>query len=466
MKLEFWGAAQSTTGSMHILHLDGRKIVLDCGLFQGRREESRQRNLTFPHAPSSYDSVILSHAHIDHSGNLPNLVKQGFGGPIHTTMATADLCRAMLRDSGHIQERDAEYVNRKHARNHKPPVQPLYTIEDAEKVLDHFADGTYDAPFEVTPQLRCTFLDAGHILGSSIVVLEASENGAGRRIVFSGDLGRRNLPVLRDPEIPDWADILILESTYGNRRHEDILGAADRVQRVIERVAARRGKIIVPAFSVGRTQEFVYCLHTLFEAGRLPRIPIYVDSPLAVDATEIFRRHPECYDEDTRRLLERSHDAFGFSGLTYVRSVDDSKRLNSIEGPCVIISASGMCEAGRILHHLKNNIDDPKNCVLVIGYMAENTLGRKLVDRLPEVKVFGETHVLRAEVAVLNAFSAHGDVDDLSAFAGRLAAAGRLRKVFVVHGEPKQSTPLIERLKRELNGVEIHYPERGAVCSL
>ena len=421
MFLEFWGAAQSTTGSMHLLGIDGKRILLDCGLFQGRREETRQRNLSFPQSPSDYAAVVLSHAHIDHSGNLPNLVKQGFGGEIFATAATVDLCQAMLPDSAHIQERDLEYLNRKRERRGEPPVEPLYTMEDAQRTLDQFKATSYGKPFTVLSNLECTFLDAGHILGSAVVVLEAREDSTHRRVVFSGDLGRRDVPILRDPQTPDWADVLILESTYGNRRHEDIRGATERVYQVIERVAARGGKIIVPAFSVGRTQVFVYCLHELFNEGRLPRIPIFVDSPLSLNATEIFRRHPECYDAETREMLETSRDAFGFSGLHYVKSVEESKALNARPGPCVIISASGMCEAGRILHHLKNNIEDPANCVLVIGYMAENTLGRKIVERQNRVRIFGETYQLRAEVAILNVFSAHAGADDLAEFATQVA---------------------------------------------
>jgi metallo-beta-lactamase family protein len=292
-------------------------------------------------------------------------------------------------------------------------------------------------------------------------VLDASENGRQTRLVFSGDLGRSNMPILRDPRIPDSGDVLIIESTYGDRRHEDIRDGSEKVRRVIDRVAARGGKVIVPSFSVGRTQEFVYCLHGLFNEGLLPRIPIFVDSPLAVNATEVFRRHPECYDAETNEMLETADDAFGFRGLKYIRETEESKALNLLEGPAIIISASGMCEAGRILHHLKNNIENPANCVLVIGYMAENTLGRRLVERHREVRVFGETYQLRAEVEVLNAFSAHADSDDLMALARRVAEGGTLRKVFVVHGEPKRSTPLIERLRAELPGVEVYYPQRG-----
>ncbi|MBM3333454.1 MBL fold metallo-hydrolase [Candidatus Sumerlaeota bacterium] len=461
MYLEFWGAARSTTGSMHLLGLDGKRFVLDCGLFQGRREESWRRNRDFPYSPASFDSAILSHAHIDHSGNLPNFAKQGFKGKVFATTATADLCQIMLRDSAHVQESDIAYVNKKHAQRGQKPFKVLYTADDAERVIGQFESAEYGRSFAVSPQLECTFLDAGHILGAAVVVLDITENTSRRRIVFSGDLGRRHLPILRDPEAPDWADVLILESTYGDRRHENISAASDRVREVVARVVERQGKITVPAFAVGRAQEFVYCLHRLFEDKKLPRVPVFVDSPLARDATEVFRRHRECWDADALRMLETSGDVFGFSGLRYVGSVEESKALNDLVGPCVIISASGMCEAGRILHHLKNNIEDPRNCVLVIGYMAENTLGRKIVERQSEVKIFGETYRLRAEVAILNSFSAHGDSDDLSDFARRIAGGGRLRKVFIVHGEPERSMPLVERLRIELSGVEVYYPERG-----
>jgi len=464
--LEFWGAARATTGSMHLLGVDGKRIVLDCGLFQGRREESWRRNRDFPYPPADFDSVVLSHAHIDHTGNLPNLAKQGFKGKVFATAATVDLCRVMLRDSAHVQERDIEYVNKKHAQRGEKAFKVLYTMEDAERVLDQFEGRDYGRPFAVSPEVQCAYLDAGHILGSAIVVLDIKENSTQKRIVYTGDLGRRNLPILRDPQAPDWADVLIIESTYGNRRHDDITTCKEKLRQVVERVAGRQGKIIVPAFSVGRSQEFVFCLHSLFNEGKLPRIPVYVDSPLALEATQVFRNHPECYDAEMRQMLETSDDAFGFSGLRYIQTVEESKALNSQTGPCIIISASGMCEAGRILHHLKNNIENPANCVLVIGYMAENTLGRKIVERQGEVKIFGEPYRLRAEVAVLNAFSAHADSEDLMDFARRIAASGRLRKVFVVHGEPDRSMPLVERLQKELSGVEVHYPERGSSYKL
>jgi len=462
MHLEFWGAAQATTGSMHLLGIDGRRILLDCGLFQGRREETWRRNKDFPYPPGEFDSVVLSHAHIDHSGNLPNFSKQGFKGKVFSTAATADLCQVMLRDSAHVQERDIEYVNKKHAQRGEKPFKTLYTQDDVERVLDRFEGRDYGRAFPVAPGLECSYLDAGHILGSAVTVLDVRENSKQTRIVYTGDLGRRNIPILRDPQAPDWADVLILESTYGNRRHDDIATCKEKVRQVVERVVARRGKIIVPAFSVGRSQEFVFCLHNLFNEGKLPRIPIYVDSPLALEATEIFRNHPECYDEEMHEMLKTSEDAFGFSGLRYIQTVEESKALNGQPGPCIIISASGMCEAGRILHHLKNNIESPANCVLIIGYMAENTLGRKIVERQSEVRIFGETYRLRAEVVVLNAFSAHADSEDLMDFTRRVAAGGRLRKVFVVHGEPDRSTPLVERLRTELAGVEVQYPERGA----
>jgi len=461
MRLQFYGAAGNTTGSMHVLDFEGFRILLDCGLYQGRRQEYYDRNLNFPFPPESIHSVLLSHAHIDHSGNLPNLVKQGFKGTVFTTTATQDLCGAMLRDSAHIQEKDVEFVNKKRAKRGEPPVAPLYTMADADASLFHFNGIHYHRVFHVLRDLRCAYYDAGHILGSALTVIDARANGATRRVVYTGDLGRFNLPILRDPEVPTEVDTLIIESTYGGRRHSDIAQVEQQLAEIVRRVVDRHGKIIIPSFSVGRSQELVYSLHNLSKRGELPEIPVYVDSPLAVNATEIFRHHQECFDEETRAMILLHEDPFGFDRLEYVRSVQRSKELNDLRQPCIIISASGMCEAGRILHHLRNNVGDKRNLILFIGFQAENTLGRRLVDHQPVVRIFGEEQVVRAEVERLDAFSAHADSAELINFVQLVVHRSRdLRRIFIVHGEPDQSAALADRIAYE-TGIKAVIPQRG-----
>ncbi len=465
MRLEFWGAVRTTTGSMHLFETDGKRILLDCGLFQGRRAEARERNSTFPFDPSSIHSLVLSHAHIDHCGNIPNIVKEGFRGSIYCTAATEELCSALLLDSAYIQEKDVEYLNKKLARSGKPLLEPLYTTEDAERSLHYFQDIHYHSPLNLLKHLRCTFLDAGHILGSSIVVLDIEEHGRSKRLVFTGDLGRRHLPILKDPERPQNVDYLLIESTYGNRLHEPIEKVEERLQAIVTRVYERRGKIIIPAFSVGRTQEIVYTLAQLWARKAMPRIPVFVDSPLSVNVTEIFRHHPECYDREMREQLLAGRDPMGFELVTYIRDVEKSKGLNTFKEPCIIISASGMCEAGRILHHLKNNIENPRNLVLIVGFQARHTLGRRLVEGRSKVKIFGEPYQLKAEVEVIDAFSAHADANDLMEFVQALNEQKRLKRVFVVHGEEKQSQALGERIRKEL-GLQVEVPVRGQSFTL
>lgn len=460
MNLTFWGAAQTVTGSMHLIEVNGQRILLDCGLYQGKRQLSYERNLNFPFDPASIDVVILSHAHIDHSGNLPNLVKQGFRGSIWGTPATRDLCVAMLQDSGHIQEQDAVYVNRKRERDGLPPIQPLYTKHDAVEAIKQFVSINYHRPFSPAAGVTATFLDAGHILGSAIVVLDIVEGERQRRLVFSGDLGRHGMAILRDPEpVTDGADLLILESTYGNRRHETRDEARNVLRQVIIETHKRRGKIIIPAFAVGRTQELVYALHELSAAQKIPTLDIYVDSPLAVDVTEIFRAHPECYDEETLALLQETRNPFGFRQLTYVRDVEDSKQLNFLRDSAVIISASGMCESGRILHHLKNNIEDGDNTILFSGFQAENTLGRRILDGNRRVRIFGEEYDVRARVARVEGYSAHADSDELRTWTSHFDRH-RMQKIFLVHGEIDSALGLSGLLHKDgFNAVEA--PERG-----
>ena len=466
MKLQFYGAARTVTGSMHLLTVNDSRILLDCGLFQGRRKESYERNRYLPFDATGVDAMVLSHAHIDHSGNIPSLVKNGFGGNIYATPATRDLCSAMLRDSGHIQEEDAAYINKKRVRQGLPPIEPLYTQEDAARSLGQFVSVGYHRPLPVAPGVTVTFYDAGHILGSAVVVLDLEENGTHKRLVFSGDLGREQMPILRDPEPVDGADVLIIESTYGDRLHDPIETKDRELRDVVLETYRRGGKLIVPAFAVGRTQELVYTLHHLVQAHKIPELPIFVDSPLAVNVTEIFRLHPECYDEEVRAFMEagNTRDPFGFHRLTYVRSVEGSKELNFLREPAIIISASGRAEAGRILHHLKNNIEDPRNTVLIVGWQAPDTLGRRLVERQPVVKIFGEEYQLKAQVRTINAFSAHADRNDLLGYARQLGPE-RLEATFVVHGEEASSLALAEGLST-LGIEQVAVPRRGEAFEL
>ncbi|MBN1779796.1 MBL fold metallo-hydrolase [bacterium] len=460
MELQIFGAAREVTGSMHMLTVSSKKILLDCGLFQGRRSEAFERNKNLPFDPKSVDVMVLSHAHIDHSGNIPQLVKNGYEGSVFCTHATQDLSNIMLRDSAHIQEKDVEYVNKKHKKKGLPPVEALYVMKDAEKCLTQFVGLGYERSFPILPNVNLTFHDAGHILGSAVVVLDIDENGKKTRLTFTGDLGRKNLPIIKDPVQVTETDLLITESTYGNRFHEPFGDMKSMVQKVVNETVKRGGKIIVPSFSVGRTQELVYMLHQLVNEGLLPEIPIFVDSPLSVNATEIFRLHNECFDEETREeFLSNHQDPFGFYRLRYIRNVEESKKLNTIEEPCMIISASGMCEAGRIIHHLSNNAHDPKNTILIIGFMAENTLGRRIAEKQPVIKVFGDEIQLRAQVEVMHGFSAHADQNELMDYY-RGMNKNRIREVFVVHGEPESSRTLADLIQSE--GIKnVHVPVRG-----
>ncbi len=459
MKLRFMGAVRTVTGSMHLLTVNGSNILLDCGLFQGRRQEAFERNRNLPFQAGDVDVLILSHAHIDHSGNIPSLVKSGFQGNIFATFATRDLCAAMLRDSAHIQEQDVEYVNKKRARQGLPPVEPLYSTQDATGSLQYFIGVGYDRTFGVAPGVKATFHDAGHILGSAITVLDIEEDGRQCRLAFSGDLGRKNMPILRDPSPIHDVDYLIIESTYGNRQHESPAEAQAALRRVVAETYRRGGKVIIPAFSVGRTQEIVYTLHRLIETRQIPELPIFVDSPLSVNVTEVFRLHPECYDEETARFIlsDRHPDPFGFKRLRYIRDVEDSKELHFLREPAIIISASGMCEAGRILHHLKNNIEDSRNTILIVGWQAPDTLGRKLVEHWEKVRIFGEEYQVKAEVEVINGYSAHADRGELLDYV-RPLHSGRLKQVFVVHGEEEASLALADGL-RELGVPDVVVPE-------
>ncbi len=461
MRIHFHGAAHEVTGSKHLLEINGKFVLLDCGLFQGRRKESYEKNIRFGFDPSKVDAMILSHAHIDHCGNIPRLVKFGFRGDIFCTHATKDVTQVMLMDSAHIQERDSEFFRQRKSKN-KPaiPLEPLYTQKDAESSFPLLQGRNYHDRFEVLPGIYCTFLDAGHILGSAVTILEFEENGEQKRLVFTGDVGRVDKIILRDPESPDWCNYLITESTYGNRLHEPFSEMRGEMGRIVTETAARGGKVIIPAFSLERTQELVYDLHVLYEEGKVPRIPIFVDSPLATRATKVFQKHPECYDEDTKKTFtEKGLDPFCcFGNLKYTESVEESKAINTLKGPAIVISASGMCEFGRIRHHLRNNVENPNNTVMIVGYQAEHTLGRRIVERRPFVKIFGEMHKLRAKVEILNGYSGHGDYNDLMNF---IKPIDRISHVFIVHGEISQSCAFAKRLRNMRNNWTIEIPERG-----
>lgn len=463
MKIRFHGAAQTVTGSMHLVEVNGSKILLDCGLFQGPRRDSFERNRNFPFKIKDINAVILSHAHIDHSGNLPNLVKQGYEGPIYATPATNHLADIMLRDSGHIQEKQAENVSYRNAQRGEPPVDPLYSEEDAEQVQQYLIDIPYGQEFEPARGIKARLIDAGHILGSAAVALDIDERGRKTRLWFSGDIGRRKLPIIRDPILPDTADLLIMESTYGDKPHRDPELAYIEMRDVILKTIERNGKVIIPAFAVGRTQELVYNLHRMYEEHRLSGIPIYVDSPLAVNASQIFKQHPECYDPEMLEMVEQGHPALDFGPLTYIKTLDESKALNERKDPMIIISASGMAEVGRVVHHIRWAIENPNNTIMIVSWQAPGTLGRRLAEREPFVRILGDTFPVRAEIATIGGLSAHAGQDLLIEYA--LRVKGKARNVFLVHGEPKIAAALIEKLD-EKKMPRVFYPDLHASAEI
>ncbi len=457
MFLHFHGAARTVTGSMHLLEVNGAKVLLDCGLFQGKRKLAFERNRTIPFHPAEIHNVILSHAHIDHSGNLPQLTRGGFAGRIICTQATRDLCEWMLRDSAHIQEKDVEYVNKKRRKNGQAPFEPLYSIADAEKCLEFFEGIPYEHEVTVAPGVRLVFRDAGHMLGSAVSHLDIVEGGRRLKLVFTGDVGREHTPIIRDPVPPREAAVVISESTYGDRLHEKEGDIKTHLREVVRKTHARGGKLLIPAFSVGRTQNVVYYLHQLSIEGSIPTLPIFVDSPLSANVTDVFRSHAECYDHETLKFLETHKDPFGFARLTYVREAEASKALNGLTTPCIIIAASGMMESGRVLHHLKRLAPDSRNTILIVGYMAENTLGRRVEERVETIKLFGEEYPLRAEVSEISGLSGHADRDELLGFLGRMKAPPE--HAFLVHGEEDQSLKFAEHLRRKgFPKVEVPFP--------
>ena len=461
MEIEFLGAARTVTGSMHLLHTPNARVLLECGLFQGRREESIRKNRELPVRARDLSAVVLSHAHIDHSGALPRLYKNGYRGPVFLTPATRDLCTVMLEDAAMIQEADARFINRQidEERSDMRRVEPLYDQEDVVGIVSQMEAIPYHRRHDVAPGVAVTFLDAGHVLGSSIVVVEVDDVGQTKRIVFTGDLGRPHMPILRDPEVAG-GDFLITESTYGDRLHDPIERMDDALAEVVKRTYERGGKIVVPSFALERAQEVVYALKRLRGEGRLPKMPVYVDSPLTVRITDVFRMHPECFDEHTRKLVVGDDSPFDFEGLTYVNSVEQSKAIDESPGPCIVISASGMCEFGRVLHHLKATIGSKDNTVVIVGFQAQHTLGRRLVEGRSRVRIFGVERERRAEVVVLNGFSAHADQTDLLDYAEQVRTRGQLKQVALVHGEPKAMDTL-SALLADRGFPTVHAPEPG-----
>lgn len=452
----FWGAAQTVTGSMHAVEANGKTVLLDCGLFQGKRADAFRRNRDFPFRPRDIDAVVLSHAHVDHCGNLPNLVRRGYAGPIYCTPATRALAGVMLGDAAKIQQEDANYLNRKRER-HEPKVEPLFDGRDVFRTLTKLQAVPYGKSFHVVKGIEATFVDAGHLLGSAMVAVRIESASGERRLTFTGDIGRPGLPILRDPEPVPACDLLISECTYGGHTHEPVDETADKLGEVVKRTVERGGRVIIPAFAVGRTQTVVYFLHQLISAGKLPNVPIFVDSPMATRASEVFGNHTECFDEEMLSLLAAQPDVFGEKHVRYVESANESVKLNRRAEPCVVISASGMCEAGRILHHLKHGLGNPSNTVLIAGYQAADTLGRRLVERRPEVRILGRPVPVKAEIVVLNGLSSHADHGDMLRM---LAPLGGGTKVRLVHGEPERAAKLVEGL----NGIgfaDVAYPERG-----
>ncbi len=469
MKIIPHGAAQEVTGSCHEVSVETaagtKRILLDCGLFQGRRSEAAVKNAEFTFQPKDMDAVILSHAHGDHVGRIPVLYKRGFRGPVYCTYATKDLADVMLQDSGYIQEKDEEYFS-KHLRKSMLPYNgPLYTQQDAVDCMEIFRGCNYNDWFDVCEGVKAQFLEAGHIVGAAMVVLEIVERGRVHRIGFTADLGRSMLPIIRDPAAMPPVETLICESTYGNRKHEGIASAKHALRDAVVRTAKRGGKVFIPAFSLERTQEIVYDLHMLWDEKEIPAVPIYIDSPLASRVTDVFAKHPECYDKEMYdKFLARGRNPFHFSLVKYTENAEESKALNGMPGPMIIMAGSGMCEAGRIRHHLRNGIEDERNMVLAVGYMAEHTLGRKVVDpEVSQVKIFDEMFTKRAEIAYINAYSGHADMADLDQF---VCAVSGLRTLVLVHGELQEMKPFSDRLRHIISSVNIVMPLRDEIVEV
>ena len=466
MKIKFWGAAQTVTGSSHLVELnDGRKLLLDCGLYQGREGFAGEYNTTFPCDPKEIDVMVLSHAHIDHCGRIPQLVKKGFKGDIYCTHATYDLCAIMLADSAKIQESDARYENKSRIKRGEELMEPLYTIQDVPKALGQMIAAPYERWIHIEDGIKLLFRDAGHILGSATVTLEIKEDGKTKRLGFTGDIGRPNIPILRDPQPMPQVDYLISECTYGGKNHIKSEETKERLYEIIHSVCVKKkGKVIIPAFSVGRTQLLVHALDQLENEGRLPRIPVYVDSPLAVNATEIFQMHPECYDEELLEYIQDDPNPFGFNNLHYIRKVEKSKALNRQKGAAIIISASGMVTAGRIMHHIANNVEDSRNAILIVGYCARGTLGQKLVDGAKKVRIHRKEFKVNAKIIRLNSMSAHAGQDEMTDFISNQDTKV-LQHIFLVHGNTDRAEKFQEHLT-ETGYKSVIIPNRGEIIDL
>lgn len=462
MKIAFYGASQTVTGAQFLLSVNGTKLLLDCGMFQGRRHETYDKNKNFLFDPTQVNALVLSHAHMDHSGNIPNLVSKGFNKSIYATHASVDLCKIMLKDSAHLQQRDVEWVNKIRTKKNEPLVEPLYTIDEVEKCLDAFVGIEYDRTFTAGPGINVTFRDAGHILGSASILIEIEEHGTIKRFGYTGDIGRPRMPLTNDPNQLRDLDVLIMETTYGNRFHTPFKDVEDQLVKLINAAAKNGGKVIIPAFAVGRTQVIVYILHKLFDENRIPEMPIYVDSPMACHATEVFRSYLANLDRQTERIfLQDNEDPFGFRRLRYVETVEESKSLNYVNYPHIIISASGMAEGGRILHHLRNNIENHRTMILFVGYAAQHTLARKIMDGEKKVRIFGEDHQVKSKIEIIDAFSAHADRHELLKYINT-NSPDRLKHIFLVHGEFDQMESFRNAL-RSKGFMNVVIPQQGHV---
>lgn len=466
MRIGFHGGVGEVTGSRHLVEAEGLKVLLDCGLFQGHRKEALAKNRTIPFAPEEVNAVLLSHAHVDHCGNLPLLVKRGFKGLIYCTEATLEIAAIMLRDSARLQESDAKFFNKIHARQGSTEtIEPLYDEADVDACLALFSPRPFMAWSELSDKVRFRFHNAGHVLGSAMIEVEAKTAKGVRRVFFTGDLGRRKSLLMDPPDVPKTVDYLLIESTYGDRSHDPVDRVESLIKTVVDRAVAEKGKILIPSFALERTQELIFVLEKMIRRGQIPLIPVYVDSPMAINITEIFSRHLDgfSFSPEFKDYVAREGDPFEFKAIRYVRTAEESQTLNDKKGPMIILSASGMCEGGRILHHLRNNLDKDTTTILIVGYQAQGTLGRRLQDGAKKVKIFGLEHEVWARVETLYTFSAHADQGDLLWFMKSLDP--RPRKIFLVHGDPEDRAALKEALRAE--GItRVECPDYGDVFDL